>query len=376
MRSNPRYGLVLAFALGGPLLGTAQAHAAEIVDAWSAHKASTAAATHAERFKALADRRATNELVEALRALPQIAAKGSLTHELLLDRGLHELSRTPPTQAARALVEETARLQPQIFVRADPDHGPHASPLYDPGATARFVLNKWTRNEARDAALAALASAERWPIERFAQSETPAERDAAKAGVVDAFEQASPRALALARDALAAALSRGERVDELAAAAAERLRDAELYALVFAHADAAVALRAIGKASRTLTAAEQFDVLRTAAQRDELASAATLQLGKLAADDARARAHLYEQLGDPGVADSAAAALASLRDPAIAAEIGRRLENERREDIRRRLALALQLDGSPAARAALERFVAARSGSAQLQKDVSAWLAQ
>ena len=375
MRSRPRYRLALAFALASPLLGAARGYAAEIVDGWSAQKATIATAAQVERFKALADRRATDELVDAIRALPRTAAKGSIAHELLLDRGLHELSRTPPTPAARALVEETVRLQPQVYVRVDPDHGPHASPLYDPGATARFVLNKWTRTEARDAALAALLSGQRWPVERFAENEAPAERDAAKAGVVDAFEQVSAHTLANVRDALATALRRGDSVDELAAVTAERLRDAELYALVFAHADAPVALRAIDRASRTLSAAEQFDTLRAAAQRAELASAATLQLGKIAAEDARVRAHLYEQLGDPGVADSAAAALASLRDPAIAAEIGRRLKSEPREDIRRRLALALQLDGSPAARAELERFVAARSGSAQLQKDVSAWLA-
>jgi hypothetical protein len=375
MRSHLRYRLALAFALATGLHAAARIHAAEVVDAWSVQKASISTAIHAERFKTLADRRATDELVNAIRGLPQTAAKGSIAHELLLDRGLHELGRTPPTPAARALVEQTARLPPTIYVRVDPDHGSHAAPLYDPGATARFVLNQWTRIAARDEALTALASGQRWPLERYAQSEAPAERDAAKAGVVEAFEQAPARTLANMRDALAAALRGGERIDELAAVAAERLRDAELFTLVLAHADAPVALRALGKMSRALSAAEQFDSLRAAAQRAELASAATLQIGRLAAEDPRARSHLFEQLADPGVADSAAAALASLHDPAIAAELGRRLESEPREDIRGRLALALQLDGSPAARIELAGFVAARSGSAQLRKDVGAWLA-
>jgi hypothetical protein len=107
-----------------------------------------------------------------------------------------------------------------------------------------------------------------------------------------------------------------------------------------------------------------------------LASAATLQIGRLARESAQARSHLFEHLTDAEVADSAAAALASLHEPSVASELGRRLKTERREDVRRRLALALQLDGSPAARAELERFVEARSGSAQLRKDVSAWLGQ
>ena len=374
MRPRQRYRLTLALALVA-IIGGARAHAAQVVDAASVQKAADATAAHAARFKALADRGAADELVSAIRALPDVAPHGSIAHEQLLNRGLHELGRLEPTPAARAFVRESARLQPQVYVRVDPDHGSHATPLYDPGATARFVLGKWTRTEARKTALAALAAGQRWPIERFAQQDTAAELDAAQGGVVDAFQELAPRTLATLRDTLAAALNRGERVDELAAVAAERLQDAELFALVFAHADAAVALKAISKASQTLDPAAQFEALRTAAKRPELASAATLQIGRLAGDEARARAHLFEQLTNPGVADSAAAALASLHDAAVASEVGRRLRSEPREDMRRRLALALQLDGSQAARAELERFLEARTGSTQLRKDVSAWLA-
>ena len=44
--------------------------------------------------------------------------------------------------------------------------------------------------------------------------------------------------------------------------------------------------------------------------------------------------------------------------------------------MRRVLALALQLDDSPAARAQLDKFAKSRLGSAQLQKEIRAWLAQ
>jgi hypothetical protein len=46
------------------------------------------------------------------------------------------------------------------------------------------------------------------------------------------------------------------------------------------------------------------------------------------------------------------------------------------DSARRARALALQLDGSDAARAQLEAFVKSRGGPAQLQKEVSTWLAQ
>ena len=90
-----------------------------------------------------------------------------------------------------------------------------------------------------------------------------------------------------------------------------------------------------------------------------------LEAGRLAANDAAARRFLFEALADPGIAPSAAAALAALGDPGVSAEIGRRLVARATDGERRCCVLALQpRPGSPAARAELERFARAGAGFA------------
>jgi hypothetical protein len=101
-----------------------------------------------------------------------------------------------------------------------------------------------------------------------------------------------------------------------------------------------------------------------------------LEAGRLAAQDPAARRFLFEALADPGTAPSAAAALGKLGDPAVSAEIGRRLGAARTDDERRPLVLALRLDASPAARAELERFAREGGGSPAMQAKALRGLAQ
>jgi hypothetical protein len=115
-------------------------------------------------------------------------------------------------------------------------------------------------------------------------------------------------------------------------------------------------------------------LLQDASRRADIASAALLAAGGLARHDATARAMLLEQIADPGNGPSAAAALAAIGDPAIAAEIGRRLRATHADQARRLHVLALKLDASPSAREELRRFVAARQGPAQLRAEVQQWL--
>ena len=74
--------------------------------------------------------------------------------------------------------------------------------------------------------------------------------------------------------------------------------------------------------------------------------------------------------------DSAAAALARIDDPGVTARLGTRLKDAKDETTRRRVALALRLNGSPAARDTLGRLVESKQGSPQLRKEVAAWLAR
>jgi hypothetical protein len=355
-----------------------EAQAREVVDSAAVHKAlaDVAVTSEAQRLDALADRQATDELVGALERLPQIASKGAIAREWLLDRGLHALAKMTPTPSARTLVQRIAQEQPQIFVRVDPDHGQHAVPLYDPGATARFVLRTWERTAARERAAAALLSNQSWPIERFAQDEAPAADDPVKSGIVDAFRAADPSLLARQRDALAAAMRNGERVDELAAVAAEKLRDGELYEQVLSAAEPVVALDALKHARKALGDSRALDALIVASRRPPIASAALIEIGAIAREDSRARAYLFEMLRDASAGPSAATALASLHDPAVIADLGRQLRANTPDVARRHMALALKLEGSTGSRAQLEQFLATRAGSAKLQKEVRAWLAQ
>lgn len=73
---------------------------------------------------------------------------------------------------------------------------------------------------------------------------------------------------------------------------------------------------------------------------------------------------------------SAAAALSSLRDPAVALELGQRLRLAKTESSRRLLVLALKLAGAAAARAELQRFAESKARSPELRKELREWLAR
>jgi hypothetical protein len=358
------------------LLGPAQAR--ELVDRAAVQRVITSPAVveRAQQLNALAERGAAGELVAQLRRLSQDTQEGSIPRAWLLDRGMHELSRLRPTDEARALLNDVAQQPPQVFVRVDPDHGSHAIPLYDPAATARFVLRQWERVAAREEASAALAAGNSQAVDTFTRDLSATEIDPRRAGIVDAFRSASVGALARQRSAIIAAIGRGDRVDEIAAVTAERLRDIELLGLVLDNAEPAVALSALRRARDVLGDTAALDVLVVASRREQIASAALLEIGRIAQQDSRARAYLFETMDDPAAAPSAAAALASLHDPAVASELGRLLNTTTNEAKRRQLALSLKLDGSTAARGQLELFVKSKAGSAALRKEIRAWLTQ
>ncbi|HEU5468125.1 MAG TPA: hypothetical protein VFU77_02385, partial [Steroidobacteraceae bacterium] len=171
--------LALALAAGG------EASAARIVDLASARQAISSPAIIARdaSFAALgADGRAT-ELAARLELVARDATLSDVAQEWLLDRGLHALARIAPTSAARASVARLAARKPVVYTRADPDHGDRGTPLYDAGATARFVLRSWDRSAARAEAQAELAARSARTVLRFAGEAS----DSRRAGMADAF---------------------------------------------------------------------------------------------------------------------------------------------------------------------------------------------
>jgi hypothetical protein len=358
----------LALALGA----STQAIAARLVDPASARQAISAPSV-AARDAGLTALAAKGRATELAAHLDRIAHDGTLeavAQEWLLDRGLHALARLSPTPAARATVIRLTARTPTVYARIDPDHGERATPLYDAGATARFVLRDWERRAARAATAAGLAVRDARIAARFAVESS----DAARAGTADAFRGAPLDEIAAQRHAVASELAQGRRVDALALIVAGRLADPALFGLLIDYADEREALAAIATAPRALDAASALETLERASRRADIASAAILEAGRLAAQDADARRFLFEALADPGTAPSAAAALGALGDAGVSAEIGRRLATARTDGERQLLLLALRLDPNPAARTELERFARAGAVSPQLQAKTRRWL--
>jgi hypothetical protein len=364
-------GLALALGL---LAGSAIAGVVDPATAQRAVEDPAVIALDAE-LSALAHARRATELAARLESIARDPALADVAGEWLLDRGLHALARIAPSPAARAAVSRLALRAPTVYARVDPDHGERTTPLYDTGATARFVLRSWTRAEARGRARAELDSGSAAPVGRYASLALEDAADPRLAGIADAFREAPATALALQRPVVAGALAAGQRVDALALILAERLRDPPLFDLLFDEADGLTALAAVPAVARALDVRSALEALARASRRADVGSAALLEIARLAKADATAQQILFDALADPARGPSAAAALGRLADPAVSAELGRRLAAAKSEPDRRLLVLALKLDASPAARAELERFARASAGSASLRKEVRAWLA-
>src|SRR5688572_12617096 len=195
--------LALALGVSTPVI------AARVVDPASARQAISAPAV-AARDAGLAALAAEGRATELAARLDLIARDGTLSdvaQEWLLDRGLHALARLPPSPAARATVTRLTARAPTVYTRVDPDHGERATPLYDAGATARFVLRSWERHAARATAQRDLATRSTGAVARFAAVAS----DPVRTGIADAFRAAPAAEIAAQRPAVAASLAQGQR---------------------------------------------------------------------------------------------------------------------------------------------------------------------
>jgi len=367
-----------AVAAGGLLLAATPLLSREVLDPAQVRKVAAQPA-YREMHAQIASAKTPGAIVELISRTLGDAQLGKAGRELLLDHALHQLAQQPPTAAAQALVEGLQQRPVELYGVVDPDQSASGVPIVDAGATARFVLRRWEQLAARDDALAALQAKASWPLERFAGLSAASSRgpdaNPQRTGILEAFDTLTPSQLQVHRDAIAAALQGGQRVDEIALRTAARLRDADLLEQVIGYAAPAIALDGIRQATQLHRDTVALEILGTAARRDEVASAALLQIGSIAARNDSARRLLLVALDDPANSASAAAALASLHDPSVALQLGQQLSATSNDTTRRQRVLALKLDGSAEARAQLDRFLRAGKGSAQLQKEVRQWLA-
>ena len=241
---------------------------------------------------------------------PTTATLSDVAQEWLLDRGLHALARIEPSPAARATVTRLSSRAPTVYARVDPDHGERATPLYDAGATARFVLRSWERHAARATAQHDLARRSTRAVARFSDCGVGPRAFRHRRCISRRTDPGGRRAAARRRRrAGAGPACRCARADRRRAARRPRtLRPARRL-----RRRARRPWRRWPRPGARSIQAPSFETLVRASRRADIASAAVLEAGRLAADDAAARRFLFEALADPGIAPSAAAALAALR---------------------------------------------------------------
>lgn len=302
------------------------------------------------------------------------AGLARLVHEVLADPSLTPPARERvlydaalaavrvPLPDVRDALAMLASHAPTVLVWHEDGPLRTAVPFRDVAAAARYAL----RRHAEEDAVARIAAALARGNDPFAA----ASPEHADRGLRLALARAPEAQLAAARAHFVAAAASEEHAGA-ALVVARRLRDADLARAALVHAPARDAL-ALVRAARTELPDAAFDVLHAAAQREDVASAALLEMGALIATEPRAQATLFALLADDARAGSAAAALASAHDAAIARALEDWIVAHAAELIARRGVLALRLDGSDAARAALARIATDRRLPAALRTEAGA----
>ncbi len=322
-------------------------------------------------------------------------ALGDALASLRADSGLDELARDRLTvdlllslaplrvnAQTRSLVADLVTEQPRHHVWLLEGYHRSKVPIYDVGAAARFAQRQWLRSDTRDQALASLARGEILDFSRWqapdgqdgpGSAESIHDQRTQRDGIRDALLAASQESIFLHRDAAMGALLQHPRSGMFAAVIADRLDDDALYAAVLDHADHQTALAVLTGLPGKTDPGRLLPLLQRASHRQDLASAAILQMGRLAKTRSDAQAWLIDRLDDPLSGGSAAAALASLNDPGIALKLGRILNAPAPERTARRALLALRLDESDAAKREIEKFMARPGAHENLRIKAATW---
>lgn len=287
-------------------------------------------AAHAGPDSTLAD------VARALSSAPVSADSEQRLNAIVLD-----LSSRRGDPQARALLEELALREPQVFVRHE--EGPAMIPLVDVGAAARAALRDWDRAAAFDAATSTMrAGRPGFVADYFAAG------DNARRGMLDAVGQMDAVSLAALRNDIRDALGQPEG-DALAAAAALALNDAELAAMVMAQGTDAVVQRLIARIPAAFGHTDALQLLQAAFERKAVASLALFQVATLPTKPAADT--IWRSLSDPELGATAAAILARRNDRETTQRLLELMKTTRVALTRQRARLALALSADPYAQA-------------------------
>ena len=348
-----------------------------VVERGAAEKLSNTsrAAERSAELKSAANAGDTQLLISKTRAILDSQSLTPAEQEKLLYDAALALRQVPPDAAAKALVDDLKQVPAGVLIWHGEGNHRVAMPRYEVAAAAASAQSAWQRRTARIEAASKLeAGPGRFDALLTASTTLSAQQ---LAGIEDAFHTASDADLALWRESLLSGLKDNRKLDGLAAIVASRLADGALFEAVFADASEAVALSSLEAVRMQMPSGEALRLLTLAARRNGLASASLLQMGALARVDASARERLFTALADREHGGSAAAALASLDEVSVVAQLSDLLENSESDTIRRRALLALRLRRDTAAADALARWrqTPARSAEgAALKAESAAWL--
>lgn len=355
-------------ALLAPVVAANAMAASLIVDDRAAHAAKLVTVSdRVVSIHAMAKRNDSAGLVTSLKAIGSDRTMDPVLQDYMLETTILALSGTTPTSVSRASVAEYQDRAVSSFVRLRDEHGNAVIPLYDLAAATRLAIRVWDISDAKARVSAALR-ARRWtPADLL---KTPAEMSASawQEGTRQAFASVDRQILIEQKAALLNARRDSDRFDALLLAMAEQLRDRDLYSVVIALANPRDALDAVSSINEEFRPGEAAEILAVATARDEVASAAILELGKLAPIDDAVRGWLLERLASPGDGGSAALALARVSDDSILNDIESIIRSDAGELAKLRAALVLRLSHTESAQALRQDLLTRKLSSEQLRE--------
>ena len=342
--------------------------AAVIIDDRAAHAAKlVTAANRVVSIHAMAKRNDSTGLLMSLKETGGDKAMDPVLRDYMLETTILALSGTTSTALSRAAVEEYQHRAVSSFVRLRDEHGNAVIPLYDLAAAARLTIRVWDVSDAKTRVSESLR-ARQWTPADLLQIPTGISGSAWQEGTRQAFESVDRQLLLEQKASLLHAQRDSNQFDTLLLVMAVQLRDRDLYNAVLTMANPRDALEAVGSINTGFHHVEAAEILILAASRDEVASAAILELGKLVSNDDMARGWLLERLASPGDGGSAALALARVADTNILSDIESIIKSDAPELAKLRAALVLRLSNTEAAQALRQDLLTRKLSSEALRE--------
>lgn len=358
-------------ALNGLVAMSASADALKVFSPGEVRDAISAADVQSRRqhIDSLGQSRDASAVLQYLGELESAPRAHPAGQAYLIHYGLMRLADMPATDGARALLRPYLAAAATVGVWEEDGHYKLATEAFDPGAAARFALGRWNQAAWSRRVSDDLDRGSTSFLAAWVDADAQADGGLLPTGVLEALGAARVEALLPLRQPLASYLASGERVGAIAALVAARTGDPELAVTTIRHAPTRDALRMLEAARDAFGQTERLHLLREAAGRSDLGSAAMYGLGELENPDAHRE--LLANLGNVDLGSSAAAALARKANPALIREVAELVRHGSDLRTKERAVLALQLSPAALARPALDELARDARVSPDLQARIA-----